>query len=222
MNQTNAQQRRLTRAAEEGNVNRKYGFWIFLSSEFLIFAGLIGAFVMTRASVFRTTSTIEEFFEKWWEPNTLSIALVSINTFILLASSLFVVLGIEAIRRDDKAGLVKWLFATIVMGVLFLGGQAIEYTTLAQEGHTYFNNADPFASAFFTLTGFHGLHVFAGTRGRLLVRQLHHGRDLRPFLALCRSCVGVDFHHRLSDLTWPTFLRPIPSTRSTPTRWLSL
>jgi cytochrome c oxidase subunit III len=163
MNQTNAQQRRLTRAAEEGNVNRKYGFWIFLSSEFLIFAGLIGAFVMTRASVFRTTSTIEEFFEKWWEPNTLSIALVSINTFILLASSLFVVLGIEAIRRDDKAGLVKWLFATIVMGVLFLGGQAIEYTTLAQEGHTYFNNADPFASAFFTLTGFHGLHVFAGT-----------------------------------------------------------
>jgi cytochrome c oxidase subunit III len=163
MNQSNAQQRRLTRAAEEGNLNRKYGFWIFLSSEFLIFAGLIGAFVMTRASVYRSTTTIEEFFAKWWEPNTFSLALVSINTFILLASSLFVVLGIEAIRRDDKAGLVKWLFATIVMGVLFLGGQAIEYSELAHEGHTYFANADPFASAFFTLTGFHGLHVFAGT-----------------------------------------------------------
>lgn len=163
MNQTNVQGRRLTRVAEEGNLNRKYGFWIFLSSEFLIFAGLIGAFVMTRASVWRATSSVEEFFEKWWEPNALSIALVSANTFILLASSLFVVLAIEAVRRDDQRGLSRWLLATIIMGVLFLGGQAIEYAELAHEGHVYFNNADPFSSAFFTLTGFHGLHVFAGT-----------------------------------------------------------
>jgi cytochrome c oxidase subunit 3 len=163
MNQTNVQGRRLTRAAEEGNLNRKYGFWIFLSSEFLIFAGLIGAFVMTRASVFRATSTVEEFFEKWWEPNALSIALVSANTFILLASSLFVVLAIEAVRRDDQRGLTRWLLATIVMGVLFLGGQAIEYAELVHEGHVYFTSADPFSSAFFTLTGFHGLHVFVGT-----------------------------------------------------------
>ncbi|MCX6020071.1 MAG: heme-copper oxidase subunit III [Chloroflexi bacterium] len=163
MNQTNVHERRLTRAAEEGNLNRKYGFWIFLSSEFLIFAGLIGAFVMTRASVFRSTSSLEEFVQKWWEANTFSLALVSINTFVLLASSLFVVLAIDAARRDDQRGLVRWLAATIVMGVIFLGGQAVEYTLLVSEGHTYFNNADAFASAFFTLTGFHGLHVFVGT-----------------------------------------------------------
>jgi cytochrome c oxidase subunit 3/cytochrome o ubiquinol oxidase subunit 3 len=153
-------QRRLSPLAVEGNLNRKIGFWMFLSSEFLIFAGLIGAFILTRVNVFRTA---ENFKEAWWEPDTFSIALVSINTFILLASSLFVVLGIEAIRRDDQKGLAKWLFLTIIMGFLFLGGQAIEYSTLYIEGHRYFNNADKFGSAFFTLTGFHGLHVFVGT-----------------------------------------------------------
>jgi heme/copper-type cytochrome/quinol oxidase subunit 3 len=153
-------QRRLSPLAVEGNLNRKIGFWMFLSSEFLIFAGLIGAFILTRVNVFRTA---ENFKEAWWEPDTFSIALVSINTFILLASSLFVVLGIEAIRRDDRKGLAKWLFLTIIMGFLFLGGQAIEYSTLYIEGHRYFNNADKFGSAFFTLTGFHGLHVFVGT-----------------------------------------------------------
>jgi cytochrome c oxidase subunit 3/cytochrome o ubiquinol oxidase subunit 3 len=159
MNQP-ATQRRLSSLAVEGNLNRKIGFWMFLSSEFLIFAGLIGAFILTRVNVFRTA---ENFKEAWWEPDTFSIALVSINTFILLASSLFVVLSIEAIRRDDQKGLAKWLFLTIIMGILFLGGQAIEYTTLYNEGHRYFNNADKFGSAFFTLTGFHGLHVFVGT-----------------------------------------------------------
>lgn len=163
MNETTVPGRRLTRAAEEGNLNRKYGFWVFLSSEFLIFAGLIGAFVMTRASVFRSTSSLEEFISKWWEPNAFSLALVSVNTFVLLASSLFVVLAIEAVRRGDQKGLQRWLLGTIVMGVVFLGGQAIEYTSLAAEGHVYFKSADAFSSAFFTLTGFHGLHVFAGT-----------------------------------------------------------
>ncbi len=163
MNQPNAPQRRLTRLAEEGNLNRKLGFWMFLSSEFLIFAGLIGAFVITRANIFSRSANMAEFHKNWWEVNNLSIALVSINTFILLASSLFVVLGIDAIRRDDNKGLVRWLFLTIVMGVLFLGGQVVEYTLLYEEGHRYFANADPFGSAFFTLTGFHGLHVFVGT-----------------------------------------------------------
>ncbi len=158
-----APQRRLTKAAQEGNENRKLGFWVFLSSEFLIFAGMITAFVITRANVFRKTLNIEEFHKLWWEPTLFSTALVSINTFILLASSLFVVLGIEAIRKDDQKGMIKWLTLTIIMGALFLGGQAVEYTSLFNEGHFYFNGADPFGSAFFTLTGFHGLHVFVGT-----------------------------------------------------------
>jgi cytochrome c oxidase subunit III len=171
MDQPIPSQRRLTKLAEEGNLNRKLGFWLFLSSELLIFCGLIAAFVITRASVWSRTIDLEEFHKAWWHATDFSIFLVSANTFILLASSLFVVLGIEAIRRDDNKRLQLWLTLTIVMGVLFLGGQAVEYTLLIQEfGHVLSEAGStasvlslPFPSAFFTLTGFHGLHVLVGT-----------------------------------------------------------
>jgi heme/copper-type cytochrome/quinol oxidase subunit 3 len=135
------------------NLNRKFGMWLFLSSELLIFAGLIGAFVLTRRNIFQNGL-------EWWEPNTFSLALVSVNTFILLASSLMVVLGIEAIRADQQQKLQRYLTLTAILGVMFLSGQAVEYSLLIfEEGHSF---ADPFGSAFFTLTGIHGLHVFVG------------------------------------------------------------
>jgi cytochrome c oxidase subunit III len=176
MNAPTVKQRRITKLAEEGNQNRKLGFWIFLSSEFLIFYGLIAAFVITRANVWRTTATPELFHAAWFESTPFSTALVSFNTFVLLASSLFVVLGIEAIRKNDSKALSKWLLLTIVAGVIFLLGQVVEYTTLIGElthkageiaketgGEPQSFMSFPFASAFFILTGFHGLHVFAGT-----------------------------------------------------------
>jgi cytochrome c oxidase subunit III len=178
MDQPIATRRRINKLAEEGNANRKLGFWMFLSSEFLIFAGLIAAFVITRANVAARFPDAELFHKAWWAPTDFSTFLVSLNTFILLASSLFVVLGIDAIRRDDQAGLRKWLLLTIIMGVLFLAGQAVEYTTLISEyQHLQHELKEaggpipapetimgfPFLTAFFILTGFHGLHVFAGT-----------------------------------------------------------
>jgi heme/copper-type cytochrome/quinol oxidase subunit 3 len=176
MDSTNVRPRRITKLAEEGNLNRKFGFWIFLSSEFLIFYGLIAAFVITRANVWRQTESVEAFHKAWFELTPFSIALVSFNTFVLLASSLFVVLGIEAIRKNDSKALSKWLLLTVICGIVFLGGQAVEYTTLfgelahhaeeiVKEGGTAPDSlmGFPFASAFFILTGFHGLHVFVGT-----------------------------------------------------------
>jgi len=135
------------------NLNRKFGVWLFLSSELLVFAGLIGAFVLTRRNIFQNGL-------EWWEPNALSLALVSVNTFILLASSLMVVLGIEAIRANAQGKLQRYLILTAILGAMFLGGQAIEYSLLIfEEGHSF---ADPFGTAFFTLTGIHGLHVLVG------------------------------------------------------------
>jgi cytochrome c oxidase subunit 3/cytochrome o ubiquinol oxidase subunit 3 len=113
---------------------------------------LILGFVLMRVSAF-------ERGIEWWEPNAFSLALVSVNTFLLLASSLMVVLGIGAIERDDQARLRRFLIITAILGALFVGGQAIEWTLLFQEGHSF---ADPFGSAFFTLTGLHGLHVVLG------------------------------------------------------------
>lgn len=152
MNQSSVAPRPLSAEAVHGNLNRKFGIWLFLSSELLIFAGLIGAFVLTRRSAFIKA-------EEWFVPTPVSTALVSFNTFVLLASSLFVVLGIDAIRENNNGKLKRYLLLTALLGLIFLGGQAVEYTTLFREGESL---AKPFGTAFFILTGLHGLHVFAG------------------------------------------------------------
>ena len=152
MNQISVAPRPVSAETEHANANRKFGIWLFLSSELLIFAGLIGAFVLTRRAAFVKA-------EEWFVPTTFSTALVSFNTFVLLASSLMVVLGIDAIRVNDRVKLKRYLLLTALLGVVFLGGQAVEYTSLFREGQSM---AKPFGTAFFTLTGIHGLHVFVG------------------------------------------------------------
>ncbi len=153
MSQSSLASRAISAEAIQANQNRKFGIWLFLSSELLIFAGLIGAFVLTRRQVFLRG-------EEWWHATPFSTALVSLNTFLLLASSLMVVLGIYAIRENKQAGLQRYLALTALLGALFLAGQAVEYRILIfEEGHSF---ADPFGSAFFTLTGLHGLHVLVG------------------------------------------------------------
>lgn len=138
----------------QGNLFRKFGMWLFLSSELLIFGGLIFAFAITRDAIVLKG-------EHWPHFEIVpSLLLVSFNTFVLLASSWFVVEGIEAVRANNSAGLRKWLIATIVAGAAFLLGQAAEYTMLIRvEGHTL---AEPFGGSFFILTGLHGLHVLMG------------------------------------------------------------
>ena len=144
---------------EASNINRKMGFWIFLSSELLIFCGLIFSFALTRLTAFQKG---KEFVESihWPESSTFSIALVSINTFLLLFSSVAVVVAINAVRENKPRLMLMWLSVTAVCGLLFLGGQAIEYTSLINgEGQGL---KTVFGGPFFTLTGFHGLHVFVG------------------------------------------------------------
>jgi heme/copper-type cytochrome/quinol oxidase subunit 3 len=133
----------------ENQLNRKFGFWLFLASELLIFCGLIGGFLVTR-----------HYASTWPTHENLSIGLVSINTFVLLTSSLTVVLGIENIRQNNTRKLVLFILASALLGLIFLGGQAYEYQHLIFTEHYGFQDA--FGSAFFTLTGLHGLHVFVG------------------------------------------------------------
>lgn len=145
----------------QGNLFRKFGMWLFLSSELLIFGGLIFVFAVTRDAIVLKG-------EHWPHFEIVpSLLLVSFNTFVLLASSWFVVEGIEAIRANNSAALQKWMIATIIGGVAFLAGQAVEYSMLiGVEGHSM---AEPFGGAFFSLTGLHGLHVLAGVIWCLLL-----------------------------------------------------
>jgi cytochrome c oxidase subunit 3/cytochrome o ubiquinol oxidase subunit 3 len=126
----------------------KLGVWIFLASEVMFFGGLIAAFLHYKVN------------NPSPEADLLSVPLVGVNTFVLLTSSLTVVQALSAIRRGSRAGLMRYLALTIVLGAAFLAGQGYEFATLFREGVTL--RSSVFGSSFFTLTGFHGMHVLIG------------------------------------------------------------
>ncbi|MCL4410280.1 MAG: cytochrome c oxidase subunit 3 [Gammaproteobacteria bacterium] len=143
-------------AHSESRINRKFGFWLFLSSELLIFCGLIGGFLVTK-----------HYAATWPTQQQLTLWLASLNTFLLLTSSLTVVLGIEKIQANQSRNLALFLVVSALLGFLFLCGQAYEYQHLIFTEK--FGFGDPFGTAFFILTGLHGLHVFVGVLWALTV-----------------------------------------------------
>jgi cytochrome c oxidase subunit 3/cytochrome o ubiquinol oxidase subunit 3 len=127
----------------------KLGMWLFVATEVMFFGGLIAAYLHYKVN---TPSPLETAF--------LDVTLVGINTFILLSSSFTVVLGLSRIQQDDRRGLILFLALTALLGLVFLAGQAYEFVALYQDGVTL--SSSVFGSSFFTLTGFHGLHVLIG------------------------------------------------------------
>lgn len=140
-------------AAEQpglGVPNGKLAMWLFLASEVMFFTGLIGAYVVLRQGS-----------SNWPVPSSvLNIPLTALNTFILICSSLTMVKSHAAAERDDQKALKGWLIATIAFGTIFLCIQAHEYHALLSEGFS--PHASLFGSCFYTMTGFHGFHVFGG------------------------------------------------------------
>ena len=156
--------------------NVEYGklmMWYFLISDAFTFGALLISY-----------GTIRFSSNSWPDPNhvfnafpfaghaNLPLAFVSVMTFTLIVSSVTMVLAVNAGHRKDKAGVVKWLLWTILFGLIFLSSQVWEWTHLYHEGAWWgrnpFPNADGtvassnFANFFFTITGFHGFHVFSG------------------------------------------------------------
>jgi len=127
---------------------RMFGVVVFLVAESMIFLGLFTAFLIYRSTL------------PAWPPEgtpELELLLPGINTAILISSSFVMHRGDQAIKKNDVAGLRFWYIATAIMGATFLAGQAYEYTHLG-----FGLTTNIFASAFYVLTGFHGLHVTAG------------------------------------------------------------
>jgi len=126
---------------------RMFGLVLFLVAESMIFFGLFSGYMIYYA-------TMPEWPMGGIE---LELLLPSINTVILISSSFVMHKGQSAIRNNDVKGLQFWFTLTVIMGLIFLGGQLYEYA------HTGFGLTDNlFASCFYVLTGFHGLHVTAG------------------------------------------------------------
>ncbi len=128
----------------------KIGFWTFIGSECLLFATLISTYL-----VYKGKSIAGPYPE-----DILNIPLTSVSTFVLLMSSLSMVLALDAVRRGNRGQSLIWLGGVIVLGSGFLGFQAYEFTHFVHEGLTIQQNV--FGSSFFVLTGFHGAHVTVG------------------------------------------------------------
>ena len=176
-----------THPAEESLDLRKLAMWVFLSSEVIFFTALIATFL-----VYQNRSVSGPGQE------LLNIPLTSLNTFILIISSLTMVLSLNAAIKDGQRAMKLWLLATIILGATFLGIQGYEYLKLWQEGLTPTVNL--FGSAFYTLTGFHGTHVFVGVIILLgvLLKALLGGFGSKHYLPI--ELAGLYWH--FVDLVW--------------------
>jgi cytochrome c oxidase subunit 3/cytochrome o ubiquinol oxidase subunit 3 len=140
--------------------NRKLLMWLFLASECLFFGSLVATYLL-----YKGRSTTPPFPHDTTiggvEYNGIyDIPFTSVSSFVLLMSSLTMVLALAALQRDNRRAAQVWLLATALLGLTFLAGQAFEFTEFYHEGLTLSSNV--FGSTFFVLTGFHGTHVAVG------------------------------------------------------------
>lgn len=132
----------------------KIAMWIFLMTDAMSFSGFLLAYAVLRSTM------------NWPHPaDHLGINLSGFATFILICSSVSMVLSIDGCKHKDRKSMLRWLMVTIIGGATFLGIQAYEYTHLVHHGMTlskFAHGNNLFASTFYIVTGFHGLHVLTG------------------------------------------------------------
>jgi heme/copper-type cytochrome/quinol oxidase subunit 3 len=176
-----------------GISNEKLAMWVYLASDCLLFGGMISTYLIYKnrpaeiAGLAGSDKIPSEFFD---------IPFTSMTSFILLMSSLTMVLSVNAIIRGDLKRMRLWLVATAVLGGLFLGGQAYEFTVfVVDDGLGFTTNVA--SSAFFALTGLHGAHVLIGVIMLLSVVALSFRRQMH---AEAVEVVGLYWH--FVDIVW--------------------
>jgi cytochrome c oxidase subunit 3 len=177
------------------------GTIVWLSSELMFFAALFAIYYTLRA----TSPDL-------WDERTLllELPLASINTTILVLSSVTCQLGVWAAERGQvgrmgglfqvgKWGLREWFVVTYIMGAVFVAGQVYEYAVLWSEGLTL--SSDPYGSIFYMATGIHGMHVTGGLIAFLFVLG-------RTFMARrftheqATSAIVVSYYWHFVDVVW--------------------
>src|SRR6476660_3621129 len=133
-----------------GTTNTKLAMWIFLSSECLFFGAFIATYLLYRGRSVKGPTPKDVY----------NIPFTSVTSFILLMSSLTMVLALAAIQRGDHRRFRIWIAATALFGLTFIGGQIYEFTEFYRKGLAL--KTSVFGSSFFVLTGIHGLHVTVG------------------------------------------------------------
>jgi heme/copper-type cytochrome/quinol oxidase subunit 3 len=162
--------------------------WAFLGSDCLFFGALIATYMIYRGKSVDCPLPHQIF----------DIPYTSISAFVLLMSSLTMVLALAAIQRGDHKGLRVWLLSTSMLGLVFLGGQFYEFTSFAHEGLSLGGNL--FGSTFFVLTGFHGAHVTVGVLILLSLVMVSLRGGLPKADSLTVEIAGLYWH--FVDIVW--------------------
>ena len=168
--------------------HRKLLMWAFLGSDCLFFGSLISTYMIYRGKGIAGPFPADVF----------DIPYTSVSAFVLLMSSLTMVLALAAIQRGDRRGLRIWLMATALLGSVFLGGQFYEFTTFVHEGLTIGGNL--FGTTFYVLTGFHGTHVAIGVLILLSLFAVSLRGGLPPEESLTVELAGLYWH--FVDIVW--------------------
>jgi len=168
--------------------HRKLLMWTFLGSDCLFFGSLIMTYMIYRGKSVTGPHPHEIF----------NIPYTSVSAFVLLMSSLTMVLALAAIQRGDQRGLRVWLLATALLGSVFVGGQYFEFTTFVQHGLT--PQVNLFGTTFYTLTGFHGAHVTVGIIILLSLFLTSLLGRLPPSESLTVEIAGLYWH--FVDVVW--------------------
>ncbi len=175
-----------------GLSNEKLGMWVLIGSECLFFGALISAYLIYQD---RYNAAPEAALT----PATLfDIPFTSVSTFVLLMSSLGMVLALAAAQEADWRRFRTWTLATALMGSTFLSGQFYEFTVFAAEGFTL--TTSPFSSSFFVLTGFHGLHVAVGILMLLSLWARSMAGGIGPQHVDAVENIGLYWH--FVDIVW--------------------
>lgn len=163
------------------------GAVVWLASEVMFFAGLFAAYFALRAAAGAGS----------WPPSDVELeaGVAGLFTALLLASSATIQQAVRAVQRDDRASMQRWLWLTVALAAAFLANQGREWSVV-----DFSADSHSFGSAFFVMTGFHGLHVLGGILAMavLLARSL----DTRFGRAQLGAVEVVGYYWHVVDAVW--------------------
>jgi cytochrome c oxidase subunit 3/cytochrome o ubiquinol oxidase subunit 3 len=173
---------------QTGVSSEKLGVWVFLGSECLLFGGLISTYLLYKNTAVKGPTPRDLY----------DIPFTSVSSFVLLMSSMTMVLALAALQRGDEHRCRAWIVTTAMLGATFISGQVYEFTSFVKEGMGYTTNTA--SSSFYTLTGFHGVHVCVG----ILMLMSLFVMSLRGRLPQAKSevleIIGLYWH--FVDVVW--------------------
>ncbi len=198
-----------------GLSNMKLAMWLFLGSECLLFGALISTYLISKTRFItelvagnpevvagisneENGALVAEMIESAAVDPIFDIPFTSLSSFILLMSSLTMVLAHKAVSEGQYKNFRIWIATTMLLGATFMSGQVYEFTVFYREGLTY--DGSLFGSAFYTLTGFHGAHVTGGLIMLASLLFLSFRGRMQKDRAETVELVGLYWH--FVDIVW--------------------